>query len=83
MPKCIKCSKFYHPDFCIETEIRNDLITNCLFCYLNKDKLTIENEDGSIDRIVTKKESERDYKIYLKKLMENKKIKNLIIGDVR
>jgi hypothetical protein len=78
MSKCVVCGEFLHPDFCIEKEIRGDKVISCLFCHLDKSKLTIEDKDGKILRKVTKSQCIKEYKMYLKRLMDNPNIAKLV-----
>ncbi len=38
----------YHPDWCVETVIRGDNVRVCCFCYVDKDILTVTDDDGNI-----------------------------------
>ena len=78
MSKCVKCMNFYHPDMCIETNIRGDNVIVCLFCYLEKNELTIENKDGKIIEKVSKKQASINYKKYLDKLITKPNIAKVI-----
>jgi hypothetical protein len=81
MSKCVVCREYLHSDFCIEKEIRGDKVISCLFCHLDKPKLTIEDENGKILKKVTKAQCIREYKMYLKRLMDNPRIVELIKNE--
>jgi len=81
MPKCVKCLNYFHPDFCIETEIRNEYVTTCLFCYFDKKELTVEDNNGRIDEIIKKDDAIKNYKKFLEKLVKKPKIRKLIINE--
>ena len=78
MSKCVICGEYLHSDFCIEKEIRGDKVISCLFCHLDNKILTIEDENGKILRKVTKPQCIKEYKMYLKRLMDNPRIVELI-----
>lgn len=72
--------QYFHPDVCIETIIRGDEVIVCAFCYLDKKELTIENDDGSIDRVVLKEDATREYLNYLKELSGKPNIQQVMAG---
>lgn len=78
MPKCVKCMKVYHPDWCIEQEIRGDNVIVCKFCRVDKQTLTVENEDGSVKEVVSKDKASRDYLQYLDDLTRKPEIAKII-----
>jgi len=80
MSRCVKCMDYFHPDLCIETNIHGDNVIVCLFCYLDKKELTIEDKEGKIIEKVTKKEACIRYKRYLDDLMLNPNIAELVSG---
>jgi len=83
MPKCFKCGKFYHPDYCIDiAPYENNSLKICVFCKTNKKEVTIEDENGREILKVTKRDAERNYAAYIKKLTEKREIAHLIrTGD--
>lgn len=80
MGQCVKCKKFFHPDYCTDAlpDDPNDTAKICLFCKLDKKELTIEDQEGNIVQLVKKEEAERLYKIYIEKLKNNRKIDTII-----
>ena len=78
MPKCVKCLKMYHPDWCIEQNIRGDDVIVCKFCRIDKDVLTIEDEDGKTIQTVNKKEASINYLKYLDELSTKPNIAKII-----
>jgi len=79
MPKCVKCNDYFHPDYCIETNIRGDDVIICLFCRLDKKELTIVDEDDkTITGKVLKKEATVNYKRYLDDLIRQPNIAKTI-----
>lgn len=80
MGKCVKCNKFYHPDYCVDAlpDDPNDTAKICLFCKLDKNELTIEDSNGNALQTIKKDEASRLYEIYIKKLKENRKVDSLI-----
>lgn len=78
MPKCVKCMKMYHPDWCFEQEIRGDEVIVCTFCRLDKTELTVEHEDGTVSETVTKDEASRNYLKYLDELSRKPKIAKIL-----
>lgn len=78
MPKCVKCMKMYHPDWCFEQEIRGDVVVVCNFCRIDKNELTVEDEDGNITETVTKEEASRNYLKYLDDLSKKPSIAKIL-----
>jgi hypothetical protein len=78
MPKCVKCLEYFHPDMCIETNIRGDDVIVCVFCKLHKKELTIEDKDGNFLKKVTKKQAPEEYKQYLNRLIKKPNISKLL-----
>lgn len=77
MPKCVRCDKFFHPDMCVVV----DDVTNackCVFCYVDKQEIMVENEDGSPDYKVTKGEAIENYKRYVQDLKDSPDIQNAL-----
>ena len=72
MPQCVKCRQFFHPNYCVEDK---DMKV-CVFCYLKKDKVTIEFDDHN--ETINKNEAINAYKEYLTKLTKTRKIEHLI-----
>lgn len=80
MGQCVKCRKFYHPDYCVDAlpDDPNDDAKICLFCKLNLSELTIEDQLGNIVSIVKKEEAVNLYKKYINDLYKNRKIDHLV-----
>ena len=81
MSKCAICGKMMHQDFFVEKEVRGDLIKSCLFCHLNKNTLTIVDDNDNIIRKVTKEQCVSDYIRFLRKLSETPKIAKLLVKN--
>jgi hypothetical protein len=81
MPTCKVCMRMYHPDWCFEQTIRGDDVIVCTFCRLDKQVLTVENEDGTVKETVTKDEASRDYLKYLDDLSRKPEIAKIIAKD--
>ena len=84
MPKCIKCNDFFHPDYCIDVlpDDEKDTAKVCVFCKINKDKVTIEEENGEFVCEVKKTDAVNQYKKYVGELKESRKIAHLLkTGD--
>ena len=78
MPKCVKCMKMYHPDWCIEQTIRDDDVIVCKFCRVDKNELTVEDENGNLTEIVTKDQASMDYLKYLEGLSKKPEIAKIL-----
>jgi len=35
MPRCVKCNDYFHPDYCIETNIRGEFTYTTKYCKSN------------------------------------------------
>lgn len=79
MPRCVKCFKDFHPDWCIEQNIRGDNVIVCMFCRVDKDVLTVTGEDGSIVENVTKDQANRNYIKYLEDLSRKPAIADILV----
>ena len=78
MPKCNICNEIFHPDYLYDEIFRGDNIKMCAFCKADKTKLTITNKDGTIDRIVDRKEESTKYKIFLRSLSQKEEIAKIL-----
>jgi hypothetical protein len=78
MPKCERCLKFFHPDWMLQEEFRGDIIKSCLFCKLDKQILTVEDEDGKIQEMVTKEQASVNYLKYLDELAKKPRIAEIL-----
>ncbi len=77
MPKCVKCLDYFHPDMCVVVD-EKDMACRCVFCHIEKQEITVENEDGSPSHTVTKKEAIYNYKKYIQDLKESDKVQNIL-----
>ena len=78
MPKCVTCDNTFHPDMCVEID-EFSKACKCVFCYTGKSEIHVDNDDGSPSHSVTKKQAIENYRIYLKKLSENDKVRNIMM----
>jgi len=78
MPKCVKCYGVFHPDMCIEQEIRGNEVIVCKFCRVDKNVLTIEDKDGNFIETITKEEARRNYLKYLDDLSKKPNIAKIL-----
>ncbi len=78
MSKCVKCNEFLHPDYFVIENIRGDNVKVCTFCHTNNKVLTIQKDDGTIVEKVSKEQAIRRYKIYIRNLLNNPKIAEVI-----
>lgn len=82
MPKCVKCDKYFHPDFSVllkpDTE---DKACKCVFCYTEKNEVTVAGLDGKPDYTVTKAEAIENYRIYVAKLKNDPKVAKVLTGN--
>ena len=79
-PRCVKCQGYFHPDYSVIV----DEFTNackCVFCYTEKKEVTIADEDGKPDYIITKQEAQERYKRYIQDLKESDKIAKILTRD--
>ena len=80
MPKCVKCDKFFHPDFCVLVP-NDDKACKCVFCHIEKKVVTIEDEEtGKPVKTVTKKEAVEEYRRYVHDLRYSDKIVDALAG---
>lgn len=76
MPQCVTCNKFLGPNYCIIVNENTDE-KQCVFCHLEKDEITIEDNSGS-ERKITKQEAMNKYQEYLKKMYHSEKVQDLV-----
>lgn len=79
MPKCVKCSKYFHPDWMVEQTIRGDDVVICNFCFMDKDVLTITDENDKLMEKVSKDQANRKYLQYLEDLSRKPKIAEALV----
>jgi predicted dithiol-disulfide oxidoreductase (DUF899 family) len=81
MPKCIKCDKYFHPDYCVEVPESDPVVCRCVFCHTDRKEITIEDEEtGIVEKKVTKREAEDSYKRYIQDLRYSEKVANVLAG---
>ena len=81
MPQCVKCKGFFHPDYSVVVDEATNAC-KCAFCYVDKDYITIEREDGrGPNEKVTRREAEESYKKYLIRLKEDERIAKLLAKE--
>ena len=82
MPKCVTCDKYFHPDFSVllkpDTE---DKACKCVFCYTEKNEVTIAEEDGKPSYTVTRAQAIENYRIYVNKLKNDPKVAKVLTGN--
>jgi len=79
MPRCVKCYKDFHPDWCVETVIRGDKVIVCCFCHVEKDILTVTDKDGNLLENVSKDQANVKYRKYLEDLSRQPKIAEILV----
>ncbi len=83
MPRCQTCDKYFHPDFSVLMEPGNEENTDCkcVFCYTEKNEITVAGLDGKPDYTVTKAEAVENYRIYISKLKNDPKVVKILTGN--
>ena len=82
MPKCVTCDKYFHPDFSVMMEPDNEKSPcKCVFCYTEKNEVTVASDDGKPDYTVTKKEAIENYRRYIQDLKDNPKVAKVLTGN--
>jgi len=79
MPKCARCLKLFHPDWMLQEEFRGDDVKMCLFCKLDKNELTVVDENDKIVETVNKEQASINYKKYLDELIKKPRIAELLV----
>ena len=80
MPKCVKCDKYFHPDFCVVVN-EEDKACKCVFCYTEKKAITVEDEKtGRVDKKVTKVQAEDEYRRYVQDLRYSDGVAEILAG---
>lgn len=78
MSVCVKCNQFHHPDYCVVIDEENNAC-KCVWCYLDKNEITIEDtETGRLIKKLTKKEANKEYMEYLRKVSDNPNIRQIL-----
>lgn len=83
MSKCAVCMNLFHPDYISYTEIRGDEVKICAFCKVDKNSLTITDDDGNIKQVVTKEEATRNYKKWLDELRKKPNIAKIVDDQMK
>ena len=78
MSRCKVCRKVFHPDYIVVKNIRGDEVKSCIFCHLDKKELTITDDNGKFVENVTKDQASRAYLGYLRDLVKQPKIAELL-----
>jgi hypothetical protein len=78
MGKCVLCSKFFHPDLCIEVDEKK---VKCVFCHLGKDFITIVDEETKREEKLTKEKASESYIRYLEEVSKSPKVAELILKN--
>lgn len=78
MSRCVKCFSIQHPDYCLEREIRGDVVTVCAWCETDKKELTVTDDNGKVVKIVKKDEESVKYKRYLAELLGKSNVADII-----
>ena len=79
MPKCVKCFDLFHPDWMVEENIRGDEVVICCFCKMDKNELSVIDENDKITEVVTKDQAKRNYLKYLDDLSKKPKIAEILV----
>jgi hypothetical protein len=80
MPKCVKCEKYYHPDYCVVIDEVTEAC-KCAWCYTDKKEITIEDEEtGVVEKKLTKRQAEDQYKRYIHDLRYSEKVADVLAG---
>lgn len=81
MPKCCRCWKLFHPDYCVTLD-ENDKAHSCIFCHTGKKEITIEDtETGEPIGKVTKELAEENYILWLKDMSERPNVRKIVRPD--
>ena len=78
MGKCVQCEGFFPPHFMIDMEKIENPPQKCAYCHLDKSEVTMVNDDTGKEEKVSKKEAQKRYKIFLKRLYESKNIQDVL-----
>ncbi|MDX9691797.1 MAG: hypothetical protein RBT45_05015 [Acholeplasmataceae bacterium] len=81
MPKCVKCFGLYHPDWCVEENIRGDEVIICCFCKMDKNELTVVDDNDKIVEVITKEQAKKNYLKFLDDLSKKPKIAEILVKD--
>jgi len=83
MPRCVKCDKYFHPDFSVLMEPNTgSKACKCVFCYTEKNEVTVASEEtGKPDYVVTKQQAIENYRVYIAKLKDDPKVAKVLTGN--
>lgn len=78
-PLCAKCREFVPPEFSTLVENSKDSENDylCHWCKIDKDYITVTPEGKPAYRY-TRNECVKDWKIFMKKLIEKRNVKNIL-----
>ena len=82
MPKCVTCDQYFHPDYSVIVD-EATTACKCVFCYIEKSEVTLEEENGKPACKVTKKEAIENYRIYISKLKDDEKVAKVLTGNAK
>ena len=77
MGKCVQCEDYFAPHFMVDIE-GSEEVQKCAFCYLDKADVTVVNDETKQEEKISKKEATKRYKIFLKKLREQRGIADIL-----
>ena len=78
MGQCVQCNDFFPPSFMVDLKEEKNPPQKCAFCYLDKKKVTMVNEEEGTEEIISKEEAKKRYKILLKRLYQSKNIQKVL-----
>jgi hypothetical protein len=81
MPKCVKCSGVFPPEFSTllpAEKLSDEQPHMCLFCELEVKEITIEKGEGKTEKY-TREQCIKDYDVFLKQIKEKKNIAQLLV----
>ena len=78
MPECVKCFNRFHPDWCVEETIRGDDVIICVFCKVDKESLTVTDENDKVVEVVSKQQAVARYKQWLLDLSQKPNIAKIL-----
>jgi F0F1-type ATP synthase epsilon subunit len=62
----------------VDLEEKKDPPQKCAFCYLDKNEVTMVNDETGKEEKISKKDAAEKYKLLLKKLKESKNIQDIL-----
>ncbi|MFW6007944.1 MAG: hypothetical protein ACOCP8_01655 [archaeon] len=76
MGQCVTCNKFLGPNYCITVNEDTDE-KQCVFCYLEKDEITVEDDNGNQKKL-KKEEAVKKYREFLNKIKRSDRVQNIL-----